>query len=144
MMGRIYRRALIALAVFAGLSALYPLLGGDKGVGWKMWVDWKMAGGVFVGGMLALANLRGLVWGVTGLLGTQKATTKLVFFSAFRFMLIVIILLALLKMGLINPIGVFIGLTVVFTVLVIEGLREAGRQKNSETGGGDGDTISSE
>ncbi len=130
MMGRIYRRALIALVVFAGLSAFY---------------DWrKIPAGVLVSGVLALANLRGLVWGVTGALGTAKATKKLVLFSALRLVILLTILLSLLKLGLINPFGVLAGLTVVFTVLVIEGFREALRQKNSGIDGGDSDIISPE
>lgn len=136
MMKRIYRRALIGLAIFAGLSIFLGWR--EMGAAWRI----KMPAGVVAGGVLALANLKGLAWGVTGLLGDQKATVKLVFFSFFRFMLLMIILLALLKLGLINPVGVLIGLTVVFTVLIMEGLVEARGQKDRETGGGDGDIMS--
>ena len=142
MMTRIYRRAFIGLVIFAGLSAFLPSFGGGAGAACKMWVNWRMLAGTMAGGVLALANLKGLSWGVTGLIGAEKATPKLVFFSFFRFMFLMLTLLLLLKLGLINPIGVLIGLTVVFTVLIMEGLGEANRQKDCKTGDDDGDIMS--
>ena len=123
MIKRVYRNSVLALVPVAGLSAFLE---------WK-----KIPISVLIGGLLGLVNLKGLVWGVTGLLCAEKAATRLVFFSMMRFMALVAILLVLMKLGLINPIGILIGFTVVFTVILIEGVREA------RTAGKDNDIISS-
>ncbi len=84
----------------------------------------EIPAGILAGGVLMLANFRGLAWGVTGFLGTKKATGKMVFFSALRFMIILLVLIALLKLHLVNLLGVIVGMTAVFTVILAAGARE--------------------
>ncbi len=133
MIGRIYKRALTGLAACAGLSLF---LGG-----------WKMPVGVLAGGVLALANLRGLAWGVKRFLGTltdhgaAKDSQRLVSLSYLRLMLLIVVLGALIKYRLAHPLGIIIGLTVVFTVILMEGARVARTWRKSDTDGEDGDKI---
>jgi hypothetical protein len=68
---------------------------------------------------------------VRGLLGTHKATGKLVFFSMFRLVLLLVFLIVLMLLRLINPVGILIGMTIVFTFIVIEGIREAAKGKEA-------------
>jgi len=111
MVKKINKQAVVVLAVAALISAL---------------IDWKrMPLGVIVGGVLALANLKGIHWGVTALLNPETASTakaKLIIFSFFRLMLVFIILAILLYFHLVNIFGVLIGLTIVFVLIMKEGL----------------------
>ncbi|MDA8092284.1 MAG: ATP synthase subunit I [Nitrospiraceae bacterium] len=111
MIKRIYRNSALLLIVSTAVCAIMG--------------KYRISAGLLVGGALSLANLKALVWGVTGLMGDQKAAGKLIFFSGLRFMIILMALLVLLKLGLINLIGVVSGMTVVFTLIIFEGLREA-------------------
>lgn len=86
--------------------------------------------GILAGGALGLFNLRGLKRGVENLLavhaeaGTAPAPTgRLIVMSFFRLFLLgaVIVLLAISR--LVNLIGLLIGFTVVFTLLLFEGLK---------------------
>ncbi len=119
MIKKIFKNSALLLAALSALCALF-------GQG-------KIAAGLLVGGALALANLKALVWGVNGLMGDQKATGKLVFFSAIRFMIILLVLLVLLKAGLINLLGVIAGMTVVFTSIIVHGLKESRQPDIQET-----------
>ncbi len=84
----------------------------------------KIPAGILAGGVLSLANFRALAWGVTGLLGTRKATGKMIFFSGLRFAIIVALLIGLLKLGLVDLLGVIVGMTAVFSVIIAAGARE--------------------
>lgn len=108
--GGIYKKALIGLAACAGISAFFA--------------DWRMPVGVLVAGVLALANLRGMAWGVNAFLGlgSQRAPKRLVLLSYARFLILFIIFGVLMKLHVINPLGVIFGLTVVFAVVLIEGV----------------------
>ncbi|HSB31289.1 MAG TPA: hypothetical protein VLD55_06770 [Candidatus Sulfobium mesophilum] len=108
---RIYKKAFLVLIPLALLSALLE---------WK-----KLPLSVIVGGVLCLANIRGLEWGVTGLLGTGKATGRMIFFSMFRLFLLFAILSLLIYLRLVNVFGVLAGFTVIFALLLIEGLKVA-------------------
>ncbi len=114
MIKRVSRQALITLGVLGGLSAF---------------IDWKrLPLSIIIGGLLALANFRGLHWGVTGLFSSEEASEsrgKLVFFSVFRLLILFALLALLLYLRLVNVIGILAGLTVVFFFIVIEGFREA-------------------
>ncbi len=116
MVKRINRQSLYILIPLAVLSAF---------IEWK-----KLPLSIIVGGAIALANLRGLHWGVTGLFGSEEASEskgKLVFFSMFRLLLVFIVLAILLYLRLVNPIGILVGLTVVFFLIIKEGFKEAKR-----------------
>lgn len=88
---------------------------------------------IFLGGVMGVLNLRGLAWGIESLLGAQKATTKLVFMSIFRLIVFFTIIVILAVFKLINLLGLLIGLTVVFVVLIIEGIKTAKEQGKPES-----------
>ncbi|MEC4686595.1 MAG: hypothetical protein VST71_12800 [Nitrospirota bacterium] len=116
MIKRINRQAVLILIPLSLLSAL---------------IEWKrLPLSILTGGALALVNLKGLHWGVLGLTNPEAARGamgKLLFFSMFRLLIVFIILTALLYFRLINIFGALTGLTVVFILVMKEGLVEARR-----------------
>jgi hypothetical protein len=115
---RVFKRSLLLLIPIALLSAL---------IEWK-----KLPASILVGGGLALLNIKGLAWGVEGLLGTHKATIKMVFFSQFRLFMLFLILAVLIYLKLVNVFGILIGFTVVFALLMIEGYRLSRKDGKAE------------
>jgi len=108
---RIYKQSAIILLPLALLSAV---------------IEWKrLPLSIIIGGILALANLKGLAWGIKGLVGAPQASGKLLFFSLIRLALLFAVIIVLLMLKLINILGIFVGFTVVFTILLKEGLRSA-------------------
>lgn len=83
---------------------------------------------IIIGGVLGLANLKGLVWGIDSLLGTYKANTRLVFLSLFRLSVLFAVIIVLAALRLINLLGLLAGMTVVFIVLIIEAVKMAKEQ----------------
>ncbi len=114
MVRRINRISAALLLIAALVSALFD---------WK-----KFPLGIIVGGVLALANLKGIQWGVRGIADPEVASQmkgRIIFFSLFRLLILFIILAVLLYLRIVNIWGVMIGLTIVFVTTMIEGLREA-------------------
>ena len=87
---------------------------------------------LIIGIVLGIANIRGLVWGVESLLGTYKASSKLVFLSILRLLLLFAIIIILAIFRLINFLGLLTGMTVPFVLLVKEGLRLAKEQSEKD------------
>ena len=114
---RIYKKSFLVLLPLALLSAL---------IEWK-----KLPASIIIGGALGLANVRGIAWGVRGLIGSEKATGRMIVFSMFRLFLLFAVLSLLVYMKLVNVFGILIGFTVIFALLLIEGLRYA-RTADSE------------
>jgi len=106
---RIFKHSIISIIPVALLSAF---------------IEWKrLPFSILVGGALGFANIKVLAWGVGGILGSYKATTKMVFFSMFRLFLLVIIIFLLVYFKLANIFGILAGLTVVFIILMVDGLK---------------------
>ncbi len=80
---------------------------------------------IIIGAVLGIANLKGLIWGLDSMLGTQQGNTKLVFLSLLRLFILFGIVIVLAALKLINLLGFLIGMTVVFFVLIKEALKEA-------------------
>jgi|Deesub1362B_J571_1020462.scaffolds.fasta_scaffold00078_58 hypothetical protein len=114
MIKRINRQSLYLLIFIAVLSSFF---------------DWKRAPiSVLVGGALALANLKGIHWGVTGLINPESiegAKGKLVFFSLIRLFAVFAVLAVLIYLKLVNIVAVLVGLTVVFLIILKEGFKES-------------------
>ena len=111
---KIYKHSIIAIIPVAVLSAF---------VEWKF-IEWRhMTLGIIAGGVLGLANIKGLAWGIGGLLGSHKSTAMMVFFSLFRLLLLLIVISLLVYFKLVNIFGIIAGFTVVFIALMIEGLK---------------------
>lgn len=110
---RIYRQAAVVTPVLA-LAALVA-------------AGWRQGLGVLVGGIFGMVNLRGIVWAVTSLAGTQKAQAKMILLSMAKLFVVFSILLLLSVLGLIHPIGLAVGFTVVVVIILKEGWRTARR-----------------
>ena len=111
MVKRIYILASILLLVAALVSTIW---------GWKRWPL-----GIAAGGLLGLINLKAMVWGIKGMLGAYRASSVLVFFSIMRLFILLVIIGWLLKHGIVNLPGVLIGFTIVFMVILKEGMLQA-------------------
>jgi hypothetical protein len=107
----IYKKSFLVLIPLALVSAL---------VEWK-----KLPLSIIIGGALGFANIKGLAWGVRGLVGTGRATGRMIFFSMFRLLLLFAILSLLVYLRLVNVFGILAGFTVIFVLLITEGLRYA-------------------
>jgi hypothetical protein len=86
---------------------------------------WRLPAGVLAGGLLALLNIKGLAWGVQGLLGTEKATVRMLFFSQFRFIMMIMAFAIIIYLRLVNVFGILAGVTIVFAVVLFEGYRNS-------------------
>lgn len=109
---RVYRQSVFVLIPFAIVSAV---------------IEWKrLPLSILIGGILALANLKGLAWGIEGLVGAaEQVSGKLVFFSLIRLFILSAILITLFLFEVINIAGIFIGITTVLIVLLKEGVKAA-------------------
>jgi hypothetical protein len=89
---------------------------------------------ILIGGIIGLANLKGLVWGIESLLGTHRANTRMVFLSLLRLFILFAAIIILVVMRLINLLGFLIGMTVVFLLLIKEALEMAKEQGKEGAG----------
>ncbi len=110
-LGRLYKHTLIILVPLSLLSALIE--------------PFKLPLGIFLGGVFGLVNLKGMKRGLEGLLGTYRPAGKLVFLSLFRLFVLFAAITLLAMTRTVNLFGLLIGFTVVFAVLIKEGLRAA-------------------
>ena len=108
---RIYKRAILILLPLALLSAF---------IEWK-----KLPFSILIGGILGLINLRGLARGVNSLVGTYRPTAKMVISTIFRLGFLAVVLILLFALKIVNVFGILIGFTVVFILIMTEGLRLA-------------------
>jgi len=83
---------------------------------------------IVIGALIGLVNLHGLIWSLERLLGGQRATGKLVFVSMFRLFILFGLIIILVALKLVNLLGLVAGMTVVFVILVKEGLKMARQQ----------------
>ncbi len=115
---RIHRQALIYLIITAAVTTITAYLAAIA--------DWrKLPHSVLIGGLLGLANLKGLAWGLKDFATLHRPSGKLIFWSMVRFFILVAILVILALLKLINFVGILIGFTVVFILIIKEGLRIA-------------------
>jgi len=108
---RIYKRAILILLPLALLSAF---------IEWK-----KLPLSILIGGVLGLINLRGLARGVYSIVGTYRPTAKMVISTIFRLGFLAVVLILLFALKVVNVFGILIGFTVVFILIMTEGLRLA-------------------
>ena len=107
----LYRCALVVLPVSAILSSFYK---------WPY-----MSVSIAIGGSLALLNIKALSWGVGGLLGSEKAAPRLLFFSYMRLVALFIIIAVLAAYRVVDLIGIMIGFTIILILLLVEGVKAA-------------------
>ena len=84
--------------------------------------------GIFLGWLFGIVNLRALTKNVQGLLGPENATVKIVILNIMRLLALSVAIFMLVYYRIVNVIGLFIGFTVVFTLILIEGWK-AGKSK---------------
>ena len=102
------------------LILLFPLAAASAFIEWR-----QLPLSILMGGVLAILNIRALAWGVQGVLGSQKSSTKMLFFSQFRLVMLFLILAVLLYLRVVNIFGILAGFTSVFIMVIIEGLKHA-------------------
>lgn len=87
--------------------------------------DWKMSLSLILGGLFAILNFMGVIWGVENVFSLQGGKGKMIFMTFFRLMVLFSILLILLIFGVINIAGIAVGLSVVFLLILVEGIKRA-------------------
>ncbi len=87
--------------------------------------DFRFPLGILAGGIAGLFNLRAIVRNVQSITGGQRITGRYIIFSTFRLLGLFVILFILIWKHLINVFGLLAGLTIVFIIIIKEGLREA-------------------
>jgi hypothetical protein len=111
LLNKIYKRAVFILVPLALLSAF---------IEWK-----KLPFSILIGGILGLINLRGLARGVYSIVGTYRPTAKIVISTILRLGFLAVVLILLFALKVVNVFGILIGFTVVFILIMTEGLRAA-------------------
>ncbi len=86
---------------------------------------------IITGGIIALANLKGLSWGVNEFVAEEGGKIKLVFFSFLRIAAVFAVLIFLIYYKLINAFGLLFGLTIVFIMIVKEGFSSGQRDSKA-------------
>ena len=84
--------------------------------------------GIFLGWLFGIVNLRALTKNVQGLLGPENATVKIVILNIMRLLALSVAIFMLVYYRIVNVIGLFIGFTVVYTLILFEGWK-AGKSK---------------
>jgi hypothetical protein len=111
MMTRLYKKAIIVIVAASALSAFIE--------------PRRLPAGIFLGGALALLNLRGLVRGLENFMDTYRPTARLLFMSIFRLLILAAALFLLIISRVASVLGLMAGFTIVFTLLLAEGLKAA-------------------
>jgi hypothetical protein len=83
----------------------------------------KIPLGILMGWLLGIFNLRQLTRNIEGLIGSEKATVKLVFLSMTRLLVLFAAIFLLVYYRVVNVFGLLFGFTVVFVLILIEGAR---------------------
>ena len=108
---RIYKQAAFLLIPAAAVSALIE--------------PKKLPLSIILGGVFALLNLKGMSWGLGNLLGSYKATSKLVILGIIRLTVLFSVITALAVLRLVSLMGLLIGFTLIFMLLLKEGVAAA-------------------
>jgi len=88
----------------------------------------KVPLGILLGWFFGIMNLRQLTRNIRGLVGSEKATIKLLFLSMTRLLALFSAITILVYYKIVNVFGLLFGFTVVFLFILIEGAR-AGKQE---------------
>ena len=108
MLNRIYKQAAFILIPVA-IAAFF-------------FTEWRFSFSILIGGLIGIVNLKGLAWSVKGLLGTEKASAKMMALSMFKLFFIFSILIILAVVGVLKAYGLLIGFTIFFILMIKEGL----------------------
>lgn len=107
--------------------------------------EWRFPVSILIGGLVGLGNLKGIVMSVSrifeieksdfkknqvNVIEPQKAQAKMLILGIFRLLIIFSILLILAILNIINVYGFLIGFSIVFLIIIKEGLISAKKQMN--------------
>jgi hypothetical protein len=81
--------------------------------------------GILAGTVFGILNLRGLVRSVNGFIGSQGLTPKIIFMSMTRLFLLFVAITVLIWLKIVNVFGLLFGFTVVFVLILFEGIKAA-------------------
>jgi hypothetical protein len=96
-------------------------------------LEWKrVPQGIFIGWLFGILNLRMMTKNVKGLIGSEQATAKIVVLSIIRLAVLLTAMGFLLYYKTINIFGLVFGFTVVFALILIEGMK-AGKANKGES-----------
>lgn len=115
---RLYRQSAAVVIPLALLSAF---------IEWK-----KLPISIVLGALLGLLNLKGLSSGIERLVHSQKATMKIVFLTLIRLSVLFGIIIIVSALRLVNILGLVAGFTVVFALLMKEGLKVSGEDASDD------------
>lgn len=119
MLTKIYKQSLWAIAVMT-ISGVFL-------------TDLKFAFNLMLGGLTALVNLRGIVWTMQTLLGTDKARSKILFLSFLRLLVLGLFFVILGIFGFLVPFALLISFSLIFLIIFKEGLITAYKIKKQDT-----------
>lgn len=88
-----------------------------------------LSAGIIAGGLFGILNLRGLVRGVESFIGSNGLTGKAVFMSMVRLFILFMAIFILLWFKIVNVLGLLFGFTVIFVLILIEGMKVARREQ---------------
>jgi hypothetical protein len=106
---RVIKKSLFIIIPAAVISAFFE---------WK-----KLPLGIIAGGLFGILNLRGLVRSVEGFIGTERLTAKIIFLSMTRLFILFAAIFILIWFKIINVLGMLFGFTVIFVLILIEGMK---------------------
>lgn len=81
--------------------------------------------GLIVGSLAGLFNLRAIVRNVSSITGTQSITLRYIILSTLRLFALFVILFLLIWKKIADVFGILLGFTIVFIIIIKEGLKEA-------------------
>lgn len=87
-----------------------------------IYYPFKVGLSIFIGGLIAMANFRGMNRGLKGLNEGQTLKIRLIILNIIRLFLVFIILFILIYSHLVNGLGLLLGLTISFIIIIKEGL----------------------
>ena len=108
---RVIYKSIIIILLCAAISAFYE---------WK-----KLPLGIIAGGLFGILNLRGLVRSVEGFINSNMLSAKLILMSFTRLFILFSAIFILLWFKIINVFGLLFGFTVVFVLILVEGMKVA-------------------
>ncbi len=87
-------------------------------------VEWKrLPLGIMIGWLFGVVNLRALIKNVEGIVGSKKATSKIIFLSVTRLFMLFTAIFILVWLKIVNVFGMLLGFTVVFVLILFEGMK---------------------
>ncbi len=87
-------------------------------------VEWKrLPLGIMIGWLFGVVNLRALIKNVEGVVGSRKATAKMIFLSITRLFMLFTAIFIIVWLKIINVFGMLLGFTVVFVLILFEGMK---------------------